>query len=554
MTIAGRSFTVTQASGGGGTGGGYLPTEWQWTVRLGSQTVATSSQPSFTFTPTATGEYTVTLVAGNCAGSDTASQTLVVYEEVVPEEFMVPAVVHAPGYNNTVWRSDLRIFNPGTEPIMASVEYRPRETPNLVYGVQGTIAANGTLVFDDITSAFNLPGDTHQGSLRITFEGGDGTTPVVVSRTYNDVAVGTYGQYVPAVPVMPPDEGNLYLPGLVHNAAYRTNLLLANLGPDPVGGIVVNILDAYGTVVGTYGAGIQGSSSNLLVGIVELAGVTEPLDLFTIEVDAGGAPVTASASLIDETTGDPVLYGPGDLEEGEVCLPGVAHLPGALGSQWRSDMTLFNPTLQTISARFDYVPEVALPLSYYFVVDLPARQSFMIQDVLGFLVGDNANTKGYLRVRATEGPTTPMVVARTYNQADERHLRPEPRGLRPRRRARRRGDPLHPGRRHRRPGGDGVGYRTNLGLTNASQTSTARVLVTIYGDLQGQVVGQIPYTLQAGQFVQFDPFTAVGLGSDYSVYGSIEVEVQEGGPVAAYASVVDNGTQDPILIPTLQAY
>ena len=68
------------------------------------------------------------------------------------------------------------------------------------------------------------------------------------------------------------------------------------------------------------------------------------------------------------------------------------------------------------------------------------------------------------------------------------------------------------------------------------------------------MVGQIPYTLQAGQFVQFDPFTAVGLGSDYSVYGSIEVEVQEGGPVAAYASVVDNGTQDPILIPTLQAY
>ena len=30
--------------------------------------------------------------------------------------------------------------------------------------------------------------------------------------------------------------------------------------------------------------------------------------------------------------------------------------------------------------------------------------------------------------------------------------------------------------------------------------------------------------------------------------------MEEGGPVAAYASVVDNGTQDPILIPALLAY
>jgi hypothetical protein len=29
------------------------------------------------------------------------------------------------------------------------------------------------------------------------------------------------------------------------------------------------------------------------------------------------------------------------------------------------------------------------------------------------------------------------------------------------------------------------------------------------------------------------------------------VRVVEGGPVAAYASVVDNGTRDPILIPAL---
>ena len=93
-------------------------------------------------------------------------------------------------------------------------------------------------------------------------------------------------------------------------------------------------------------------------------------------------------------------------------------------------------------------------------------------------------------------------------------------------------------------------YGKHATLTPEQET----LLITLYAGPEGQVVGQIPYTLEPDQFVQFDPFTAVGLGSDYSAYGSIEVEVQEGGPVAAYASVVDNGTQDPILIPTLQAY
>ena len=33
--------------------------------------------------------------------------------------------------------------------------------------------------------------------------------------------------------------------------------------------------------------------------------------------------------------------------------------------------------------------------------------------------------------------------------------------------------------------------------------------------------------------------------------GSVEIKVLWGGPVAAYASVIDNRTQDPILIPAV---
>jgi hypothetical protein len=352
--------------------------------------------------------------------------------------------------------------------------------------------------------------------------------------------------------VLPTSGEPLYLTGLVHNDEYRTNLLLANLGPDPVGDIVIKVLDPSGTVIGTHWAGIPGASSNLLVGIAELAGVTGPLDLFTLEVDAGEAMVAASSSVIDQVTGDPVLYRPGVLQDGKVYVAGAAHLPGELGSQWRSDLTLFNPTLTMQEILVEYVPEVALPLSYSVEFPLLARQSMMIRDILPFIHLSLDNTKGYLRVHNVEGPTAPMVAARTYNQAtsgtfgqnlevcgyEQLIFAGETRYI--------------PGVATGNAFGDDIGYRTNLGLTNASETSSAQLLITLYGP-QGEVVGQIPYPLQPGQFAQFDPYAAIGQ-ADLDTYGSIEVWVEEGGPVAAYGSVVDNGTQDPILIPALLAY
>ncbi len=39
---------------------------------------------------------------------------------------------------------------------------------------------------------------------------------------------------------------------------------------------------------------------------------------------------------------------------------------------------------------------------------------------------------------------------------------------------------------------------------------------------------------------------------DLDMDGSIEIKVLSGGPVAAYASQIDNRTQDPILIPAVE--
>jgi hypothetical protein len=47
LTIADKTHTISQAAGNGGTGGSNAPTAWQWTVKLGSTTVATSNAQSF---------------------------------------------------------------------------------------------------------------------------------------------------------------------------------------------------------------------------------------------------------------------------------------------------------------------------------------------------------------------------------------------------------------------------------------------------------------------------------------------------------------------------
>jgi hypothetical protein len=88
-------------------------------------------------------------------------------------------------------------------------------------------------------------------------------------------------------------------------------------------------------------------------------------------------------------------------------------------------------------------------------------------------------------------------------------------------------------------------YRTNFGLVEASG-EPASVLLTVFDD-RNTKVAEIPLSLQAGEHRQFNSLLAVnGLTLED---GRIEVEVTSTtGRVTAYASVVDNRTNDPLLV------
>ena len=92
------------------------------------------------------------------------------------------------------------------------------------------------------------------------------------------------------------------------------------------------------------------------------------------------------------------------------------------------------------------------------------------------------------------------------------------------------------------------GFRTNLGLLNVDPSTGVELALTLL-DGQGNVAAHVPSLwLAGGELSQFNLATRLGLGG-IDLVGTVIIEHISGAPAVAYASVIDNKTQDPILIP-----
>jgi PKD repeat protein len=542
------------------------PDSWLWTVSLDGQPIVTSTLAEFTHTFEDAGLYTVRLEVENCMGTDVEQTTLQVDEPpvVIPTSFVVPSAVHTPGLNETLWRSDLRIFNPDVSTVTVDVEFQPENTDNVAsvnHGIRISIPPNGTRSFGDILSA--IPGiiidddgtGSYLGSLSIQYENGGESEvpPLIMSRTYNITETGTFGQFVPAISASLDEPRTMHLTGLVHNLSYRTNVRLANLG-DTQATATLRLYDKFGVVVGdpVY-INVKARSTTQVNGIADSAGVPYTLDIFSVTVDSNDPSVVAWASLVDNITGDPVLYSPimEDDDSTVQWIPGVAHLPGANESQWRSDMSFYNSTADTLTAYVEYIPSEDLGLVPYMEIrNLASGQALYYEDILGIsMLPGGVDSKGFIVVEAAQGDPLPQISARTYNLATEggtfgQNLKV----FRP-------GDLITAERRAFIPGvvmtpSSTEGFRTNLGILNPSTTAGAQVLVTLWaedgsGSLAEATIYVSPYRLW-----QADLANRLGL-ADVEARGTLELQLLSGEGVLAYESVVDNQTQDPILVPAV---
>ena len=160
-------------------------------------------------------------------------------------------------------------------------------------------------------------------------------------------------------------------------------------------------------------------------------------------------------------------------------------------------------------------------------------------------------TRGYIVLTGADGAPAPQVAARTYNLDPAGGTN----GLNLR--AFGSDDLLYPGETGFVVGisnsaDQNLGFRSNLGLLNTDRDGWTGVRLDLFDINGGQVGEPQDMMIAPGVLRQFDVFQKFGFGN-MTMSASIKIEVTEGGGVAAYATEIDNRTQDSIFIQAMRA-
>ncbi|HHQ48054.1 MAG TPA: hypothetical protein ENK19_04125 [Acidobacteria bacterium] len=227
----------------------------------------------------------------------------------------VPGAAHVNGYGGAVWRTDLEVGNPTTAQSSFTVELLKEDQANThSQSATYTLGPGKNLRMEDVVeTVFGYDG---AASLRIVPAE---PTLVVTSRTFNQSASGTYGQFLPGIPrdraIVHGRQARLI--GLTHNraggAGYRTNIGLVNVMNMEIT-VDVRLFAASGVELGTVTADLPAAGFIQLDKVFEQVSATDVADGYALLTTPtpGGAFLTY-ASVIDNVTGDAVCVQPADL-------------------------------------------------------------------------------------------------------------------------------------------------------------------------------------------------------------------------------------------------
>ena len=295
--VAGTPVTFPATATATGCAG---PVTYDWDFGDGSAH-ASEQSPSHVYQAAGSYQWRLTVSAGG--KSCTSPGGITVSLPPAPYQMVVPSVAHLPGKGGTQWRSDVAVVNRTGGVAALTLRYEGDGGP---LERTASVGAGGTVRWQDVlVSLFSVATTAKvKGTLEVR-----STVPVVVtSRTYNQTAGGTYGQYYPAL-----EAGEAIVAGQVGvlaqlegTTAFRTNVGIVNLGAAAVT-VAVRLFEAGGAQVGnakriTAGAGLWVQQDDIFAAC---AAGSRPLAYATVEVETAGGAVWAYASVIDQATGDP---------------------------------------------------------------------------------------------------------------------------------------------------------------------------------------------------------------------------------------------------------
>ena len=473
-----------------------------------------------------------------------------------PDSLIIPAVGHAPGANNSLFESDVRVANTSAQTQKYQLNFTLSGTDGTQSGQSSTIEIDpgATMALDDILSNFfgvGSDGGAATGVLEIRpltapasnlTASSPGIQTVASSRTYNTTPNGTFGQFIPAVPFSQfiDKTGILSLQQIAQSPAYRTNLGLVEAAGEPAS-VLVHVFDNSGHQLAQIPQNLLPSEHLQLNNFLAANGIALTDGRFEVEVTSPTGRVTAYASVVDNVTNDPLLVSPvlkGSGGSNRYVLAGVGDFDVGV-AHWKSDVRLFNSAQSTQAVTLSYYPQgdPAHPLTS--TMTLQAGEVRAIDNLIASTWPGLTQTAGSLLV-STASSSTVVATARTYTQTTSGTYGQFIPAVTP---AQSSGNGERSLQLLQLESSDR--YRTNIGLAETSgSAATVRVSLNL-PDSKFAINTDIP--LAANEFKQIS-LAGFGAGTVYN--GRVTISVISGsGRVTAYGSVIDQSTQDPTYVP-----
>ncbi len=292
---------------------------------------------------------------------------------------VVPAAASRPGVGDTRWRSRLVLTDPGGRATLADLWLLGEDGPSPAAATLVVAAGESVAVPDVVGGLLGHP--SGRGAVLVASD----EPLVVTSRTFTGGADGTRGQAIPGLAIgeeAAPVDGGVLL-GLADDSAARTNVGVANPTASTAR-VVLRFTGGDDTPLGARTIDLAPFSWRQLDGLLrEVAGAPVALASATVEVVAGDPGLAVYASVVDNASGDAVLVLPSRLSAEPLILPAAAHVGGAEGTFWRTDLDLEAPF-----GRATVVLEwLGSGTTSSASLDLPAGRPVRIADVVRSLLG-----------------------------------------------------------------------------------------------------------------------------------------------------------------------
>ena len=482
---------------------------------------------------------------GGAGGADVVQEWGVV-KGSLRQRLVIPAVARSAGFGGAFWKSDLLVRNPGSDPLRVDLRFvpgggGPAREASLALG-----PLEIRVVPDVLATLFSVP----DGAGALFLSPGGTRVVAATSRTYTAAAEGAFGMSLAAFDLFASSSARFphSFAGALPGAGYRTNVA----GVDVAGrGAEVSLRAAAesgwaGRPDLLFQAPPGGSTQ--LNGLASLLGV-EPWRSGALEYAPTRGEVVPFVVSIDGTTNDPTAWRPDLPASAMRAIPALVHADGRNGARFRSDLFLYNDTDAPTSVTLAAKPWDSARNETIVTLTLLPREGKVVRDALAAVF----RQEGVARLRFVSpeagAGTGVRVTSRAYT------VRPDGGTF---------GVPLPPLNSFQMAGAGesielfgvlgGPGFRTNLSLvemTPFADGKNVRARVEVIGD-GGTTLDSFDVNVPVAGGIQVDDlFRSRGLG-DGPAAALVRIS-PAGGLVAAYATSLDQGTNDAILVPAALA-